>query len=378
MADTLSWRRLRELAAARSETGCAISLFVNLDPADTPTAADVDSRVNSLLSEAEKRVEARRDELGHEEREGLKRDLGRIRAFFDAEFSREGARGFAVFAAGGHWATFALSHPVADVVEVGRAFHLAPLVPLVGRGDGALVAFVGRERGSVYRLRNGRLEEVLDLTEEQPGRHDQGGWSQARYQRHIENLVGEHLRDVASELDRAVRRLRTPKVVLVGAEETRAEFLETLPAEAKSAVVATAEAEAHADATALLEVVAPLLDEAHAADEAEALERWREEAGTNGRAASGWAATLEAASDARVELLLQAEGADRPAHECPRCGRAAVEGGECPLDGTVLEPRDSGFDLAVHHTLANGGSLLTVRHHGDLGPVEGLAALLRY
>lgn len=378
MADTLTSNRLRDLAGFRSETGCAITLYLNLDPGVTPTAADVDSRVNSLLSDAEKRVEARRDALSHDERAGLAGDLERIRSFFDTDFARDGAQGFAVFASGEAFETLALAYPVEDAVEIGRAFYLAPLAPLVGRGDGALVAHVGRERGHVYRLRAGRLEEVADLTEEQPGRHDQGGWSQARYQRHIENLVGEHLRDVGAELDRAVRRLRVPKVVVVGAEETRSEFVATLTQETKSAIVGATEAEAHANANDLLELVQPLLDEAHAADEAEALERWREEAGKDARATTGWQATLEAASDARVELLLYEEGADRPAHECPRCGRAAVDAGSCPLDGTPLEPRDSAFDLAVHQTLAHGGSLLAVRHHGDLGPVEGVGALLRY
>ena len=216
------------------------------------------------------------------------------------------------------------------------------------------------------------------MTEEQPGRHDQGGWSQGRYQRHIEKLVGEHLRDVAAELDREVRQLHTPKVVLVGAEETRSEFLETLPHEAKSAVVGTAEAEAHAGEPELLQLVQPLLDEAHASDEAAVLERWREEVAKNARGAAGWKDTLEAASDARVELLLYDERSDRPAHQCPKCGRASLDGGECPLDGTPMVERESGFDLAVHKTLEHGGTLLAVRHHEDLGPVEGIGALLRY
>jgi peptide chain release factor subunit 1 len=227
-------------------------------------------------------------------------------------------------------------------------------------------------------MRAGRLEEVVDRTEDQPGRHDQGGWSQARYQRHIEKLVGEHLRDVASELDRAVRRLHTPKVVVVAAEETRAEFLETLPSEAKSAVVGTTEAEAHAGPKELISLVQPLLEESRAEDERVALARWREEAGKNGRAASGWKETLEAASDARVELLLYTEGADRSAHECPKCGRAAVDGGDCPLDGTALEPRDSAFDLAVHHTLAYGGVVQPIQFRQELDPVEGIGALLRF
>ena len=376
MAETLTWNRLRELAGFRSEAGCAISLYLDLDPATVPTARDVDAHVNALLADADKRV-ARREQLGHKEREGVKRDLGRIRRFFDNEFNREGAHGFAVFAADDFWDTLAVAQSVPDVFELGRTFHLAPLAPLVGRGDGAIVAFVGRERGQLFRLRAGRLEELADRTEEQPGRHDQGGWSQARYQRHIENLVGEHLRDVASELDRAVRRLRTPKVVVVAAEETRAEFLETLPPEAKSAVVATTEAEAHANPNELLGLVKPLLDEAHAADERHALDRWREEA-AKGRAASGWDEILEAASDARVELLLYNEGVNQPAYECPACGRATVQGGECPLDSTPLEARDSGFDLAVHRTVENGGTLLAVRHNVDLGPVGGIAALLRF
>src|SRR5213078_5317869 len=120
--------------------------------------------------------------------------------------------------------TLPLGDPVADKIAVGREFHLAPLVPLVGRGDGALIAVVGRERGTVYILRAGKLEELIDQFDETPGRHDQGGWSQARYQRHIEKLVHEHLREIADLVERWVRRLRGPRLVIVASEETRAEF----------------------------------------------------------------------------------------------------------------------------------------------------------
>jgi len=112
--------------------------------------------------------------------------------------------------------------------------------------------------------------------------------------------------------------------------------------------------------------------------EQSAASAWREEAGRNARAASGWEQTLEAASDARVELLLFQEGADRPAFRCPACGRAEVSEGSCPLDGTRLEPTDAGLDLAVHQTLAHGGAVWAIRHHQDLAPVEGIGALLRF
>ena len=378
MADTVSWDQLRDLAGFRARKGCAISIFLNLDPALAATAPETAPKINSLLDEAEKHEWAKRERLTHEEREGLKADFQRIRRFFATDFNRDGARGFAVFVAGldGIWRTLPLPDPVRDGVAVGPEFALAPLAPLVGR-DGAIVAVVGRERGELFRLRAGRLQEVADRTEKEPGRHDQGGWSQARYQRHIENLVFRHLRGVAEELD-ALERRTGADVVVVSSEETRAEFARLLSKEVESAIVGWTQAEAHAAPPELLEAVNPILEQARARREGEKLERWREEAGRGGRAAAGWGPTLESASDGRVETLLFQEGARRPAWECPKCGRASAEPGECPLDGTPFEARDDGLDLALHRTLTHGGSAWAVRQHRDLEPVEGIGALLRF
>jgi peptide chain release factor subunit 1 len=377
VAGTVNWDRVRELASFRAEHGCAISLFLNLDPSEVPTAGDAQTRMNSLLATAEK---ADRSELTHDQREGLKADFARIERWFDDDFNRDGARGLAIFAAGldNFWSTVSLTGAVTDVVKVGREFVLAPLIPLVTRADGTIVVVVGREQGQLFRLRAGRLEPIADHTEEQPGQHDQGGWSQARYQRHIEKLVQEHLKEVAEELDRSRKRMRAPKVVLVCAEEMRSELIDELSKEAREALIGFANAEAHASPSELLEAVRPVLEQAQAKDERDVIDRWREEAGRNGRATSGWESTLEAASDGRVEMLLAQEGFDRPAFRCPACGRAAMSGGSCPLDGTRLEPHDAGLDLAVRQTIAHGGAVWAIRHHEDLAPVEGVGALLRY
>src|ERR671935_43997 len=270
MAATVTWEGLRELATFRAENGCAISMYLDLDPSVSPTPDVVHTRVNALL------------------------------------------------------------------------------------------------------------EELANEFDETPGRHDQGGWSQARYQRHIEKLVQDHLRDVAATLQRLLRRLRRPRVVVVASEETRAELEEELSSEVKEAIIGWAAAEAHATPTQLLQTVEPLLERWRAEQEASAVERWREAAGRNGRAASGWAQTLEAASDGRVELLLFHDGTDHRAWECPACDRVAAEAGTCPLDGTQMEENRDGLDLAVHQTLAHGGTVWALRQRNDLDPVEGIGAVLRY
>ena len=380
LAVTISWEMLRELAAFRAEKGCAISLYLDLDPSITPTAGDASTRLRSLLDEGLKSDGATRSDQTHDQRRALRDDFERIRRYCDDEFVRDGSHGLAVFVSGldNFWRVIPLAASVADEVHVAPELYLTPLVPLVGRGEGALVAVVSREQGRVYRLRGGRLEDVVDRFDEQPGQHDQGGWSQARYQRHIEKLVEEHLKAVADELSQQVRRMRSPRVVVVCPEEMRGDFESLLANDAKSAIVGWARAEAHATAAELLDVVTPELERARERDEARLVERWREEAGRNGRASSGWEQTLEAASDGRVETLAFTEGASREAWQCPACGRVNVEGGRCPLDGTQMELRSDGLDLAIHQTLVHGGSVLALRYRRDLDPSEGVGALLRY
>jgi peptide subunit release factor 1 (eRF1) len=248
----------------------------------------------------------------------------------------------------------------------------------VGRGEGAFVVVVGRERGEIFRLHAGHLVEVADRTEDRPGRHDQGGWSQARYQRHIEHLVEDHLRNVVEELARLVRREHGRPVVVISTGETRAEFDDLLPKEVESAIVGWAHGEAHAKPPELLALAEPILERKLADDETDVLKQWRAQAGREGRATAGWAQTFEAVSDARVDLLLFQDGVDHPAAVCPRCGRLAATEGPCPLDGTRMGWSEEGLDLAVHRALRHGGRAWAVRYHQDLEPVEGIGALLRF
>ncbi|HET7136751.1 MAG TPA: Vms1/Ankzf1 family peptidyl-tRNA hydrolase [Gaiellaceae bacterium] len=376
MATAVTTDTLRGLAGVRAANGCAISIYLDLDPSATPTIPDVQTKFNAVLSEAEKAAEAHSGR-GRECRLAVRDDIARIRDWWSDEFDHHGSRGVAVFAASaeGFFHAVPLPDGTGDSVHVGPSLHLAPLARALDR-DGSLVAVVGRERGTIYRLEGGRLQEVADEYEEQPGQHDQGGWSQGRYQRHIENLVQQHLKSIGGALDEHARAGGL-RMVVVGPLELRGEFESELSNEARAAIVGWASAEAHAGPSELLDVVRPLLDEARARADRHALVRFEELHGRGERSATGWKQVLDAASDARVDVLLVEEGAQARAWECPQCGRASADGGDCPLDGTKLEERDDAVDLALHQVLANGGSIVRVGA-GALGDAKGIGALLRY
>lgn len=375
MATAVTTNTLRELAGFRAANGCALSIYLDLDRSSTPTTPAVETKFNATISNVEKAAEAVAG--GRDCRLALRGDIERLRAWWDDEFDADGVRALALFAssADGLFRPVPLAEPCPESTHIGPSLHLTPLVGLL-RDEGALVAFVTRERGKIYRFRDGGLDEVDDEWEDQPGQHDQGGWSQARYQRHIEHLVQQHFKTVGETIDGHTRANR-PRIVMVVPEEMRGDVEATLSHDARNAIVGWTTAEAHAGPAKVIEVVRPLLDQARARDEAALLGRFQELRGRGERSAAGWKQVLDAASDGRIDHLLVAEGPLTRAWECPRCGRASADGGDCPLDGTKLEKRDDAVDLALHRTLAHGGSVVRVGA-GALGEGNPIGALLRF
>ena len=167
--------------------------------------------------------------------------------------------------------------------------------------------------------------------------------------------------------------------MLVCSEEMRSEFTDALSAEVRESVVGWTPAQAQAGPAEILQAVTPVLEEAESKDEAEVIERWREEAGRNARAASGWEQTLEASSDARVELLLFQQGRRPPGISMPGLRarrRVAKEVARSTGPGSSRPTQASTWPCTRRlPTAARCGRSATTR---TSAPVEGIGALLRF
>src|SRR5207245_2033727 len=95
-----------------------------------------------------------------------------------------------------------------------------------------------REKARIFLAKMGQIREVSDLFDDVPGQHEQGGWSQARYQRHIEEHVGRHLKRVAEVLLRFFKRRNFDHLILAGPEEILPQFEQALHDYLRQRVVA--------------------------------------------------------------------------------------------------------------------------------------------
>jgi hypothetical protein len=375
-----TWELVRSLAAFRSSGGCAISLFLDLDPAVTPRRSDLETRLHSLRDQLRKELDE--STLGHAQKVAVRADLVRIDEWWQAGVSRDNALGMALFLSSldGLSQALPLVDVVADAAGYGPRLRIGPLVePTANDPEGALIVVVTSRRGEIYRIEAGKLERVVD-------RHDQipfgrGSRSRAEYQDHLEMLVHRHLKGVEAEVDGTVRAAQRRsgaelELVVIIRDELRGEFEAAASDEVLKAIVGWAHAEEHATPAELLQVARPVLDGARTRRRQSRLERWRAARARDVLATVGWEETLEASADGRVELLLLGRGLSRSAFRCVKCGRPALAAGTCPFDGEQLV-RDDGVELAVHETVEHGGTADVVDGE-ELADAEGIGALLRF
>ncbi|WP_205699164.1 Vms1/Ankzf1 family peptidyl-tRNA hydrolase [Conexibacter sp. SYSU D00693] len=376
--------RLRELAATREQHGKVLSLYVNLDPQTFATPPARDTEISAVLDEADRtlRDEAR---LGHDEREMLKADLERARTHLRSELDTNGARGIAIFASGGgdRLEVVKLPRPVDHAVAIGDGPFLEPLAR-IGARERWWVVLVDRRRARLFEGTLDGLAEVWNTeADHMHDQHDQGGWSQARYQRSVDREVEGHLKAVSEELYRRFKKLKRIDGLLLGGPTETVPALEGLiHPEMKGCLVSqrvevdVGNGTNHDD---VLKAAAPILQRCQMQRIRDLLDRVDEGLATEGRAAAGLADVLRAVNERRVETLLVHEGFSAAGQRCPRCGILSIDiGGACPVDGAVTEPVGDVVEAAIEATWSQDAAVKVVvddeldRQHGRV------AAVLRF
>src|SRR3954447_4824334 len=368
----LSPDTVRRLAELRPDAGKVVSIYLNLDPTEFASGAARSTAINSVLDEAGR---AARDEDV-----SVREDVDRIRDAFK-NFDFQGAHGVAVFACGGEdlLELIKLPRTVDNAVVVDESPYIEPLVE-VQAGARYGVVLVNRQTARVFRGSRDSLEEVVRIDDEVHRRHDQGGWSQARYQRSVDKEAKDHLKNAADELLRRHKR-RPFDALFVGAPEAIfKDFCERLHPYLTERVAGRIDIDVeHTGADEVQQAAEETIAVYERKLEKEALDRLEEATGKGGRGASGLEDTLTALNEQRVEILLLQDNFDAAGVCCPQCGwLGPSEVSGCPADGTETVGRDDITDLAVRRAITQSAQVVRVRDDERLEPVGSIAAVLRF
>jgi peptide chain release factor subunit 1 len=373
--------RLRRLAALRPTGAPVLSVYVDLDPTEFATQRARTVQIGSLLDEAERRV--REAELERQARIGLREDLERVRAAVRGNGNggpAKGAHALAIFACqpAGVFELLRLPEAVPGMVALEELPYLDPLVGRE-RPRRCLALVSRRTLRALVDDAAGELREVTGIVDDVHGQHDQGGWSQARYERGIEEEVRRHLERSAGAL-RALQRRRPFDLLAVGATPELFPALEReLHPTSRERLVGRFDVDVeHATAEQALAAARPLLEAAEERRAQELLGSLRARYARGERVAVGLAPVLEALSERRAEALLYDERFEEPGYVCLETGWVGADAGGCPTGPERAQRQANVRDAAISAALLQSAELLALHGRDELKPLGGIAALLRF
>jgi peptide chain release factor subunit 1 len=377
-ANTITRGRLRRLADVRAERGRVLSVFLNLDPTEFGTPAARSTAITSVLTEAAHQVEDARG-LDHDERDALKADLERVREALSAsDLAADGTRAVAVYACEPEdlLEVVSLRRPVDSGVVLDRSPHVEPLVADADE-ERWCVLLVNRRNARFFVGDGGGLEETDRVEDDVHRQHDQGGWSQANYQRSVEKEKADHLVRVADIAFGAYKRRGFDRLLIGAPDELVRELEQKLHPYLRGRIAGRLHLDVDNSSIEDVRTAARQAIEDWARRcEREALDRLVEGVGRGGRGAAGLSAVLAALNEGRVETLLVADGFRAGGRRDRQTGMlyAADEG----PSGRELEHRDDIVEAAIEKAIEQSARVFSVRYHDDLGPLGGIGAVLRY
>ena len=191
---------LDRVAAFDSGPFPVVSLYLNLQP-DQQGRDRFDAFLRKELTERVRTYSATGPE-----RESLDKDAARIEAYVDD--IPGSANGLALFACAGAdlFEAFPLEAPIdRHRLYISDQPHVYPLARIFDQYAPYLVVLADSHvaRVFVFALNTVQREDRIEGTKTR--RHKMGGWSQKRYQRHVDNFHVQHAKEVVDHVARIVR-----------------------------------------------------------------------------------------------------------------------------------------------------------------------------
>ena len=343
---------MRRLADATSPDAPILSLYLDTRPeahggrpGERNELIVVRDRLNVLGEALELRSDARAS---------FDADRTRIEELLDSE-ELDQTDGVAVFSCDriGLWEAIGAQTPFDTQVSAGPTAELFQLARLLDDQVSAVIAVVDTNTCRLFVTRRGALVERSgpDESPAEHTRHDTGGWSQARFQRHVDMQDKRFAQEAAAAIDRLVEREKPAHVILAG-DERAISFLDPeLPERVRPLVEHVARIDMRASLEDVREEIIPLLGALEEADGMAAADR----------AVAGWRA-----GDLGVV------GVDDT--------MAALEMGqvdELIIDESIEADEDLRAEL-IRQASATDAHVEVVRDHPELASHDGVAATLRY
>ena len=302
------------------------------------------------------------------ERESLDKDAEQIRAFLstlDASIN-----GVAVFASSGAgvFETIELAAPIDEHrLFISSQPHLYPLARALDQYPRYAVLMADSHFSRIFVVAANTVEATAQVEGTKTRRHKMGGWSQARYQRHIENYHQQHAKEVVETLTRIVRDEGIGAIVLAGDQVAVSLITGELPKDVAARVVDIVKLDGHSAEREIVEATIETMRRNDAETDRARVDELLGAYRADGLAVVGVEETLRALELGQVDELVIAATPD------------TIDPGqrdEAPND--ERSPAERTADELIAKTRQTAATIRFIEDPALLASVGGVGAFLRF
>ena len=334
---------------------------------DTFVSLYFDGRDEHFIRNREKAVES---VLNREELETFMKTMEKIKTYLEGHKPSD----IAVFASDKHDYFEVVSFPaeVENALVVDTAPYIRPLAEFADEWQAYTLVLLNSNHAKIFTFSCGEITEEEELSAHIKNRHKKGGMSQARFQRLRKGSIHAFLKDVVEELTRTAEK----DIILAGPGEAKKTFYEMLPKNLQEGVLSVVDVDMGGERE-IFEESHEIMAEREKEERIELLEVIKKDILTNGLAVYGIPATLNAAKNGQVEVLLVEKDYKQRGWKCEHC-QSAGDGilASCPVCGKETAEADIVEELV--RFAEETDSLVEFTSNEDIKRIGHVAGLLRY
>ena len=378
--------QLDRLAAFEPSPYPVVSLYLNTQP-DSRGRDHYQTFVRKELKARAQTYPAR-----SAEREMLERDLERISGYLENDVEPS-ANGVAIFAcdAAELFAAVQVDAPIGDHwLFIGDQPHLYPLARIASQYPRYAVVLADTRRTRILVIADGSVAGDTAIEGVKTRRTTQGGWSQARFQRHVENYHLQHIKEVVAALEKIVTQEGIDRVIVSGDPVVIPLLREQLPKTLTGKIVDELSIPSDAPEAEVLAATRATMAEADASTDREKVDAAVGAYRAGGLGVVGPDATLLALTNGQVdELLVTASLASLEGLRGTRAAEMAIAN-DAGIAEPAVEPSAAGepagaeigtvrlADELVTKARQTAARICFIEDATLLEPYGGVAATLRY
>jgi peptide chain release factor subunit 1 len=318
--------------------------------------------------------------FSEEQRELIKNDADRILHYVKYDFDGK-AKGLAIFSCSplDLWQVYPLPQRIKGRFVIDSDPYTRPLVRFFDENERFFLAIVDRKKARLFSMYTGILNERKEIFDEVQGRHKKGGWSQARFQRHIDNQAAKHLQNVSAILHNVFKAEKFDHLIVGGAQEARTNFRNGLHSSLQRIIVGEIDVGIDEPLASIQDSIKRVVDTFEQKQSKEYLKKLFERLGKEHLAVSGLEKTVEMLHQGRIHTLMLKEDLRLEGFKCVHCETPFVKEVEkCTLCNKELTAVPDIIDEAVEKTWDMNGEVKFIKQSKELDSLGGIAALLRW